>query len=300
MTLKLVCCILFASWVADGADPLATVVAAHYPRVLADFVAVHRLQERKEQAFVELRRNGVRYVVAAYTNGETGAFVLLEKTVDGYRVDQEISRESGQIVIGREPELTALDVDGDGTPEVIAHFTDWMRNAPHTWVLRVTDGHLQLISPMEEDGATLLGLPKFLDLNGSGALDMIDNVVVSRTQDDVKVEQEHYALRVGRYVALAPVDYYEVFFNDDKPLTRKFSVPAASLRKPARLILVNGDELGAPYRVASGKVTLNGRTISVRLGTSIARVKLNRINVLTVSLHGGKHASRVGVVVRHD
>jgi len=153
---------------------------------------------------------------------------------------------------------------------------------------------------MEEGGRTVLGLPKFLDLNGNGTLDMIDNVVVSRTSNDVQVEQEHYALRDGRYVALEPVDYYGISFEDDPQPTHTFSVAPASLRKAARLIIVNGDELGVPYRVTSGSVTFNGTKISVEPGTRIVRVKLKRENVLRVSLHGGRHAARVGVVVRHD
>ncbi|HEY2324532.1 MAG TPA: hypothetical protein VGJ82_16855, partial [Thermoanaerobaculia bacterium] len=236
----------------------------------------------------------------AYSNRENGAVVLLQKTGDFYRVDTEISRESGLIIVGKQPELTARDIDGDGVPEIVATFSDNFNNRPASWVFRVTDDHLQLISPTEEDGGTVLGEPQFLDLNGKGTLDMIDNVVVSRTRDDVKVEQEHYALRDGKYVALEPVDYYETFYTGGKTVTRTFSVPRASLRKAARLILVNGDELGAPYRVDTGTVTLNGVTVSVQQGTRAARVKLKRRNILTVSLHGGKHGARVAVVVRHD
>ena len=284
---------------APAASPLDSVVAAHYPNFLAGQSALHRYADEKQQSYVELTARSIAYVVAAYSNGEIGAVVLLEKTSGGYRVATEITRESGQVMVGKDPELKTLDVDGDGTPEVVAAFTDHFDNRETTWVFRLTDGHLQLISPTES-GWTMLGAPAFLDLNGKGTLDMIDNVVVARNARNVKIEQEHYALQNGVYVALKPVDFYEAFWSGGKlPVTRTFSVPAASVGKRGRLILVNGDAAGAPYRVVSGEVILNGTAVSVQPGTCIARVRLKKKNVLRVSVRGGELA-RVGVVVRHD
>ena len=298
VTFLLACCVALA---AHGAAPLDSVVASHYPHFLSEQAALHRYDDHRQQTYVELSARGIGYVVAAYSNGEAGGLVLLEMTSDGYRVDSEITREFGPIIEGRNPKLETLDVDGDGIPEIIARFDDSFRRSPHSWVFRVANGHLRLISPTEESGWPVLGLPKFLDLNGNGTRDMIDNVVVSRELDDVKIEQAHYALRDGMYVELEPVDDYEMFFTDEaKPVTKKFSVSGAAVRRMTKLVIVNGDELGAPYAVSSGTVTLNGKAISVGPGTRVVRVKLRRDNLLSVSLRGGKHGSRVGVVIRHD
>ena len=288
------------------AGSLDSVVAANYPADLSAFAAAHDDQEERQQAYVELSNGGVNYVVAAYTNGEVGAVVLLEKSVDGYRVDQEMSRESGQMIAGKDPEITALDVDADGMPEVIARYTVGMRNSSEAWVFRVSAGHLQLISPTHK-GVSILGYGHFLDLTGSGALDIIDDAA---TKNGSKYTFSHprYVLHGGLYGAADPVDYYEVFYRDDRApvtVTRTVAMSAASLQKGAKLVIVNGDALSAPYRVASGKVMVNGVTVSPEQdfsqprSTWVVPVTLLQKNTIGVWLDG-KPGSRIAVVIRHE
>jgi len=108
--------VLAAALTASAAEPLDSVVASHYPAFLASQADVHRYGDQKQQTYVELAAGAVRYVVAAYSNGEIGGVVLLERRGDGYRVDTEITHESGPLIVGGKPELKTRDIDGDGMP----------------------------------------------------------------------------------------------------------------------------------------------------------------------------------------
>jgi hypothetical protein len=289
------------------AGSLDTMVASKYPADLTAFSAKYDYEEQRQQAYVEVSSGGTSYVVAAYSSGEIGAVVLLEKSGDGYRVDQEMSRETGQMIGDIDPEVTALDVDADGAPEVIARYTVGMKRAAEGWVFRISGGHLQLISPTTKEGASILGYGHFLDLTGSGALDIIDDAAL---KNDKKYTFFHprYVLHDGSYVAADPVDYYEVFYRGDGApvtVTRTVTIATDSLQKRPKLVIVNGDALGVPYRVASGKVTINGVTVSPQQdfsqpkGTWIVPVTLLPTNTITVWLDG-KPASRIAVVILHE
>src|ERR1051326_435503 len=286
---------------------LDDVVKNSYPADLAAAATLHHYEEQRQQTYVEIATKTAGYVVAAYSNGEIGAVVLLEKSGDGYRVDQEVSRESGQFVGGKDPEITPIDVDGDGIPEVVVRFVVGMTNSDQAWVFRISSGHLQLISPTTKRGLSLLGYGHFLDLTGSGLLDIVDDAA---TKDGTKYNFSHprYVLHNGSYVAADPIDYYEVFFREDgapTPVTRSLSVPATSLQKGAKLVIVNGDALGAPYRVSAGRITLNGVVVSPeqdfsqQRGTWVVPATLLQQNTLAVWLDG-KPASRIAVVIRHE
>jgi hypothetical protein len=115
-------------------------------------------------------------------------------------------------------------------------------------------------------------------------------------------------LHDGSYVAADPVDYYEVFYRGDGApvtVTRTVTIAVDSLQKRPKLVIVNGDALGLSYRVASGRVTVNGVTVSPPQdfsqpkGTWVAPVTLLPTNTITVWLDG-KPASRIAVVIRHE
>jgi hypothetical protein len=298
LTISLMAVALCAAIPVRAAESLNPLVAAHYPAKLAEEAATHHYADQREQAYVAIKVDGADLVVAAYSNGHIGAVALIDASVEP-PVTLQIIRDHQT---GEHPAVTAADLDADGRPEVVVGFALGPRGGSATWIYRLRQRRLLSIGPVGDDGGTLLGDPSILDLQGDGVMDLIDAVNVGDSRLDPVIVHEHYALRNGVYVALERADYYEVFWGGEGPpknVTRTFSVPAASRRKPARLVVVNGDELGAPYRVSSGKVTLNGTTVSVQPGTRISPVKLKRENFLTVLLRGGKHGSRVGVVVLH-
>ena len=300
MRVSLLAVAICAAVAAHAAEPLDSLVAAQYPAELSEEAATHHYADQREQAYVSLKVGGANLVVAAYSNGHVGAVALMDRGADRSTSLQVIRDHQ----TGERPRVHAVDLDADGKPEVVITFGLGPRGGSETWIYRVQQRRLVSIGAVDDDGHTLLGYPSILDLHGDGVMDLIDDANVGESRRDPVIVHEHYALRNGVYVALEPVDFYEIFWGGPtappKTATREFSVARAVLRKAAKLIVVNGDELGTPYSVSSGKVTLNGKTVSVQPGTRIVPVKLKLANLLTVSLQGGRRGSRVGVVVRHD
>lgn len=297
--------ILFAGVAAHAAGPLDSVVASHYPDVLSSDAAKRHLEEKRQQAYVELSSKGVDYIVAAYSNGEIGAMALLEKTREGYRVDQEISGV-GHPIWAHEPEVAAADMDADGTPEAIVHFSVPLNRDPcAAWVLRVADGRLTTISPTGNTGDSAIGCGDFVDLDGQGVFDIIDTIGVPHGHTLIPFHKR-YVLRNGKYVPVDPLDYHEVFWGgDEAAVTRKFSVSPESLQRQPRLVIINGDERGSTSRVSVAKVTLNGATIASEQSFGQGRatwtvpVALLQQNTITVRVDG-KPGSRLTIAVRHD
>ena len=67
--------------------------------------------------------------------------------------------------------------------------------------------------------------------------------------------------RSGEYVEAEPLDFYRSFYRaPGTPVTENatFEIPEERIGKHFRLIIVNGDEAGGDFRVASGRVWLNG------------------------------------------
>jgi hypothetical protein len=281
---------------------LDAIVSANYPADLHAFSVAHRIAESREQAYAVLSSQGVDYVLAAYSNGHTGALVLLERTSAGYVVDDTII----QHISGTAPMITTPDLDGDGVPEALVAF-DTGRGASATWVFRVAGRRLVNITPRDEFQETELLLPSVVDFDGSGIMHLIEKHIYGSRKHPV-VRNDHYVLTASGYAPAAPLDFYDVFYREKSaPTARtvKLDIPQAQLGQPFRLTILNGDSSGRDYRVASGTVRLNGVVVSPPSDFSENRVawsvpvSLQTHNTLMVTVDG-KPRSRIGIVVRHD
>jgi len=286
--------------VCAGDTTLDALVAAKYPDELIAFGREHHLKDQRQQSYVTLSRVGVDYIVAAYSNGNIGAVELLQRTADGTVVDS-LHRKA----TGKNPEIELQDLDGDGNPEVSVRF-DVGHGSNETWIYRLGDKRLTLISPTEKHDHTLLGYPDFVDFGHGGSLDIVDTDVEGKGEDTV-VTPVHYLLSNGVYVEGEPLDFYRVFYRGKAgPVTEtgEFDVPASLIGKPFRLVIGNGGQSAPPLRVSSGRITLNGTLVSGPNDFSESRgswtvpVTLQQHNVITVRLDG-KPASRIAIGIFH-
>jgi hypothetical protein len=289
---------------ATAPADLGQIVASHYPTVLSAALAEDGddTPANRQQSYVPIAADGMDYIVAAYSNRATGAVVLLQKK-DGSYVDvQEIAARLGE----REPHVDAVDVDADGIPEAVVTYEYGMRSATEAHIYRLAHGQLQLISPTDGDGNSIIGFPRFLDINGNGVLDLENDRWDSVTPP--VVVKERYTLQNGKYAAAQPFDFCRTFYRGSgKPVTDRanIAIPQSLVGKPFRLVIVNGGSSGEELRVSAATISLNGATIanqsnfSQQSSSVSVPVSLQQTNVLGVMLDG-KPSSRVTIIVRHD
>jgi hypothetical protein len=280
---------------------LDAVVSSNYPADLHDFTVNHRLEEHREQAYATISADS-EYIVAAYSNGHTGAVVLLQKSGATYLAKQEISHP----ISGSSPVVTAKDLDHDGISEAIIRF-DAGKGASVTWICRVSTGQLTVISPRNKFGGSELLFPDIVDFSGDGRMDIIEDHIFG-SRSDPTIRHDRYVLQNGTYAAAAPLDFYRIFYRSKgSPGTETvtFAIPKSDLSKPYRLTVLNGGSSGKELRVASGTITLNGIVVSPSSDFSESRatwsvpVVLQEQNTLSVKV-AGQPAGRVGIAIRHD
>ena len=239
-------------------------------------------------------------VVAAYSNGETGAVVLFAQNGAGGLTALDTVTDK---LTGSSPAITAVDVDSDGIAEAVVVF-EQPRGGSATWIFRLADQKLTLISPTNDSGGSILVSPQMLNLRGTGALDIIENIV-SGSRQDPEVQPALFTLQSGKYVAGDHVDFFHVFYRDKQTPsveTANFTIPVESVSDHHRLLVANGGSSGADYRVASGVIRLNGVVVSGESDFNENRaswstpVPLQAENTLTVELRG-KPRGRIAVAI---
>jgi len=284
-----------------GATP-DEIVSAAYPAKLSQIAAGHHYADKREQAYAAVTSSRTSYLVAAYSNGHVAAVALIDNS----------SASTKQVIrdhqTGAQPNVRAIDLDGDGNPEAVVTFTLGPRGGAETWIYRIQQGQLVPIGPMDEQGRSLLGSPDVVDFNGNGVMDLVDSSNVGESRDDPVIVKEHYMVRNGVYVEVAPLDFYELFFRGKAaPVTTEetFTIPADALQKSYRLTIINGGFNGEGYRASAGSVVLNGVTVASSSDFSQTRrswtvsVPLQPSNSLSVRLEG-KPSGRIIVAIRHD
>ncbi len=189
-----------------SSSTLDTIVSSNYPADLHDYTVSHRLEEHREQAFAIISADS-EYIVAAYSNGHTGAVVLLQESGATYSFKQEVSRP----ISGSAPVATAEDLDHDGIPEAIIRF-DTGKGASATWICRVSSGQLTVINPRNKFGGSELLFPDLVDFNGDGRIDIVEDHVLG-SRSDPTIRHDRYVLQNGNYVAVAPLDFYQTFYR---------------------------------------------------------------------------------------
>jgi len=249
----------------------------------------------------DLNRDGQPLLVAVYTNLAGGAIRVLNRS------GQVLAAPDLPGMRGFHATVRTLDLDADGTPEVIAEFsTGHSPDNPDTWVFRWTGSTLQLISPTCAVGRlslSCLGLVTPIDLTGDGHLSLLDwpafkigpdgNVIVDGTWSI-------YSLNNGVFTQTSDafVFAHEFRRGNGKPFTSEQDFTATPGAGTLRIINGMGSE--SP---ASGRITLNG--VEVATPSDFQRkqhvmdiaVTLAAENNLTVRLDG-KPGSKITVLVR--
>jgi len=233
------------------------------------------------------------FIVAAYSNGFSGAVVVLRK--QGTSAVQ-VAAPSFPLMGGIYPNVTMLDVDNDGRPEAIVSFSS-ARGSGADWILKWNGTTLQSIGPTSVDRrgniATLLSEAEFIDLTRDGVLDAISAPQSGPLSDGIPVAGilSVFSLANGVYRQSS------ITFNIFATFLRSTGEPVAAVRRfsvgnPSGqyvMTIVNGDRRGG-HRVSSAEITLN-RVVVARPQLFNQQVRRLRIpvtvstsNVLSVAL----------------
>lgn len=250
---------------------------------------------------VDLNRNGQPLLVAVYTNRVAGAIRVLS------RAGQVLAAPDLQGMRGFGANVQAVDLDGDGVPEVIAEFTTGHSpDNPDTWVFRWVGNGLQLISPtcaVGELTLTCLGHVSPIDMDGSGRLSLLvwPGETIRNGVPLTVGNWSLYTIKDGTLHESAQNFSFAREFRrgNGKPFSsvRKFSATPGA----ATLRVINGAGTAAS---TSGLVTLNGTNV---LGPSDFKrnqhaydvpITLAADNNLTVRLDG-KPGSKITIVIQN-
>ena len=290
---------------ARATDP-AAIVAAAYPPRLADLTAESvtagfRAGERK-QSYAEFEQAGERVLFAAYTNQEFGRVRALVLTPEG-----DVSRivEPDLTMHGRQPLVTLRDLNADGTPEVVARFED--DRGMSTWLFAWSEGGLRFLSADPDDPAeTALVSPQFLDLDGDGILEILDEAMGDRDHDGTPATVNTlYRRSDGNYVPAAHIEFWREYTRRTgapEAKTDTFDAPADAPAHKATLWIVNGGFTNV--RVPSAKIDLNGATVVApsQLNETVrglqVPVTLTEKNTITVRVTGDPKAQLAIFIAR--
>ena len=205
------------------------------------------------------------FIVAAYSNGFSGAVVVLRKQGNAA---VQVAAPSFPLMGGIYPNVTMLDVDNDGRPEAIVSLSS-ARGSGSDWILKWNGTTLQSIGPTSVDRhgniATLLSEPEFIDLTRDGVLDAISAPQSGPLSDGIPVAG------IVRVFSLSNGVYREssITFNIFATFLRSTGEPRAAVRRfsvqnPSGqyvMTIVNGDRRG-DHRVSSAKIILNGVVVA--------------------------------------
>lgn len=247
-------------------------------------------------AYADADLNGTgtaNFIVAAYSNGFSGAVLVLQK--QGASAVQ-VAAPSFPLMGGIYPSVTMLDVDKDGRPEAIVSFSS-ARGQGADWVLKWNGVTLQSIGPVSIDAngniATLLSEAEFVDLSGTGILE-----IISAPQSGPVLNGQPtsgilnvFSLSNGSYQpSSVTFDIFATFLRSTgKPTAAIRQFSASNPRAKYVMSVVNGDTSGA-NRVSSAEIMLNGVVVATpnqfnqQVRTLSIPVTVAAANTLSVTL----------------
>lgn len=219
-------------------------------------------------------------IIAAYTNGFSGAVRVLRKQGGGASL---IDEPDLPLLGGVFPYVEPLDLDGDGAPEIVVSLSS-ARGREADWLFKWSGRGLRLIGPSTADEygdvSTVLGEAVFVDVSGDGVLE-----IINPPEEDPSGPFEVFDLDGNR---LKPINFVGTYLRGAGKPTESVEIFPAS-RGDYLLKIINGDAKG-DHRVSSAVVRLNGRVVvgpnelSQNVSEISVRVSLQRSNTLGVEL----------------
>ena len=245
---------------------------------------------------VDLQGDGSEFLVAAYTNGFSGAVRVLHKAGTGWQLADEpdLPRLGGIF-----PSVSLLEIDGEGPPEVLVSLSS-ARGPSADWVFDWDGSDLRPVNPTVagDDGEidTVLSDADFLDLDGDGVAEMINPtgsgpVAEDETEPIAFGDYDVYAFDGERYAPAGSVSYFGTATRQTgAPVTERIRF---GVQPPGayRLHIVNGTASGAD-RVSSAVIRLNGVEVAgpSDFNQNVAQldvaVSLQEDNLLEIELRG--------------
>ena len=269
----LLCCIAALPIVAQSNEGIAQ---AFVPPAFTAYAASHRYQADHRQWSilpVDLDHTGhTDYLAIGYTNGHVGYLRVVRLGATPTLASESSPATACESV----PSVEAIDLDGDGKPEIAMSCRVGNGGAQFSSIFRWQAPILVVLNPPnpKRPGAWLgLREPNYVDVDGDGTLEVLETSAAAAVDDAGTVTQtyELYRLASGKLVkASSGVTYFNQF-------TRTTGKPAAEnetfTATPGTFVLtiVNGER--GQHAVDSGVITLNGTTIaSPSVFTNKARV----------------------------
>jgi len=270
------------------------IVEQFYPQVLSDeaqanFQHVDPAPFRA-RAFALADLDGIgtaNYIVAAYTNGISGAIRVLRLQGSTATLVFEPSR---LLLVGIYPAVELVDIEKDGRPEVAVHFSGG-RGTLTDWVFKWTGTELRLIGPftVDEHGnvSTDLFESSFFDVDGDGILEIVQSPPGGPTETT-----EVYKFDGQKFTLTTSQVYFETFYRRTAaPVTETRTFQVQNPGAGFVLTIINGKPDGS-NRVSSAVIKLNGvevagpKDFSQQVGKIVRQVTVAAQNVLEVELRG--------------
>jgi hypothetical protein len=246
------------------AEDLQQIVSGFYPKSLVDAAASANQADTMQRlsAFAAYDQNTI---VAAYSNGILGDVLVLKRGTDGqYKVAYEPANLE---FAGSDCEVSLLDVDGDGTNEVIVSFSS-LRGNTIDWVFKWDGTVLKSIGPTSPppDGTSMDSVAmnsEFIDFYHDGTLQM---VVVGENPppldgSPLTTPDTLYRLTGGTFQPIATLNFFDTFVRADGAPTmdsRSFTIDNPNTAYVMRI--ANGDGQGGK-QVSSAEIYVNGQQV---------------------------------------
>lgn len=256
------------------------------------------LEPFRASAFELADLNGTgtaNYIVAAYINGFRASIRAL-KLQDGGAV--LVAEPSLRLLTGVRPAVELVDIENDGRPEVVIHFSS-ARASLFDWVFKWTGTDLGLIGPVsvDEHGDVFTALTDsdFFDVDGDGILDITKRSAETQT---IKV----YRFDGQKFGLAKTLNFFRTFYRHaGTPVLQTAEFEVANPGGGFVLTIINGNREG-DNRLSSGTVKLNGAVVlrpndlNQQVRKVVRQVTVLANNVLEVEL-AGKPTGQVLITV---
>ncbi len=248
---------------ACGADSTGDgqIVAALFPEQLHTESDETRRALLEQSDFVSLELGGHRRLVAAYTNGFSGAVLLIDPAGAGRAVASLLPNGMG----GTGVSVTRHQLVPGVPDEVVVSF-DSAQGDELDWIVAVTAESLRLIGPYRNHGPVQIPdivNARYVDFDGDGVSEIINGPHPVVSDGAETYEGEVLRFRSDGSASATTFAYYGQFFRGKgKPQSQTEVFEAAAGN--ATLVVSNGVSDASPS--TSGWVKLNGAIRSRSFG----------------------------------